>query len=452
MLLGERARRTSGAAATTLAGVGLAELGLASRGRSLLDSLGRPAVDHTPVPLVELGIRLVGTADKPMLRAGATAALTGVGAAVGVAVRARPMPPALSVSLACAGAGALVAARRSLARRHPATRPGLAAGAGSGPALRDGAEAWPGVAPLTTPVGAFYQTDVAMRPPVVDVDAWRLRIEDGTGAHVEVDATQLAGLPLREREALLACVHNRPGWDRLGQQRWVGLPLTELLDHVGLQVPEPDAPLDLVMEAVDGLTMILPWRQVVEWRTWLVTGMGGRPLPKAHGHPARVMTPGLVGQYNGVKWVQTLRLVPADTLTASWVARGWPREPVPVPPMARIDSPGMVGMPPRLPRRPVAVGRHLAATGTAWAPANGGVAAVEVSLDGGPWRRANLADDLGSDCWRRWRLDLDLDLGDHELAVRCVAADGTIQGGTGRPPFPRGADGHHRVRVVARGR
>ena len=169
------------------------------------------------------------------------------------------------------------------------------------------------------------------------------------------------------------------------------------------------------------------------------------------GHPARVLTAGLPGQYGGPKWVTALRLRPAGSVTASWVARGWPRGPVVVPLMARIDSLGTVGMPPRLPLRAVRVGSRDGVSGVAWAPAHGGVAGVDLRVDDGPWVAAELAGDLGPDSWRRWRAPLDLPPGTHELAVRCRAGDGTVQAGTGRPPYPSGADGFHRVQVkVAR--
>lgn len=438
----------TGAAAGTLAVVGLLELALSARDESLVDRLGTIAVERTPLPLIELGIRLVGTSDKPLLRAGAVTGLTGVGALAGVALRARPLPPRGSAALVTLGLGALTVARRSLARRRPQTRPELGVVDEPAAPAVDGGESWSGAAPLTTPVEDFYVTDVAMRPPVLDVADWRLEIEDATGASARLDATDLARLPRHERDALLACVHNRPGWDRLGQQRWVGVPVPDLLEHAGLDVPAVDAPLDLVMQGADGLVMTLPWRRVVEGRSWLVTGMGGRPLTAAHGHPARVMTPGVVGQYNGVKWVERLALAPAGSVTATWVGRGWPRETVVVPPMARIDAPGSVGMPPRLWQRPARVGPQPTVTGTAWAPAHGGVGAVELRLDEGPWLATELAEDRGPDSWRRWRLDLDVPAGRHELTVRCVAADGTTQSGAGRPPFPHGADGYHRVRVV----
>ena len=256
-----------------------------------------------------------------------------------------------------------------------------------------------------------------MRPRVVDAADWRLELRDAQGRSASLGAAALADLPLTQRDAVLACVHNRPGWDRLGQQRWTGLPIPDLLSAAGLSVPADDADLDLVMTGADGLVMVLPWREAVARGSWLVTGMDGRPLTAAHGHPARVMTPGLVGQYNGVKWASSLHLAPAGSVRATWVAKGWPVGPVTVPPSARIDSPGRVGMPPRLPVGRVRVPARCEVRGTAWAPAHGGVAGVEVSVSGGPWRPADLEPDHGPASWRPW------------------------------PPYPQGADGFHRVRV-----
>lgn len=434
-----------------LAGVGVAELAQARRGRSLLDDLGEVAIDHAPLPMIELGVQLLGTADKPLLRLQSLAALVGGGAVtVGGLGWGRRVGPRLSCAAAAVGVVSLVAADRALVRRQPAALDALARVSAPGQGPRDGAEHWAGATPFQTPPEVFYVTDVTMRPPVLDAADWRLEVVDAQGGRVEVDASRLAALELRERDAVLACIHNRPGWDRLGQQRWTGLPLVTLWASLGLQVPsEDDAPLDLVMQGADGLVMVLPWSTVVSGRSWLVTGMGGRPLSAAHGHPARVMTPSLPGQYGGVKWVTSLRLVPQGEVRASWEARGWPRGPLVVPLMARIDSPGRPGMPPRRPGR-VRVPGRFTVTGVAWAPGNEGVAGVDVRVDDGQWRSAELAEDQGADCWRRWRLDVELEPGSHDLAVRCRAHDGSVQAGTGRPPFPHGADGFHRVKVAVR--
>ncbi len=261
--------------------------------------------------------------------------------------------------------------------------------------------------------------------------------------------TTCSALGVRERDALLICVHNRLGWDRLGHQRWSGVPIGEVLAAAGVGVPDDPASWDLAMTAVDGYSQVLPLDRALTDDAWVVLGVGGRALPAAHGFPARVMTPGVVGQYNGVKWLRELAITPREARTATWVARGWPRETIVPPPMARIDHPGEVGMPPRLPRRPEVVPLDPWIVGTAWAPAHGGVERVDVRVDDGPWQRAELARSLGPASWRRWRHRAQLTPGRHVVAARCVAADGTVQDPVPSPPFPDGATGHHAVTVRA---
>ena len=42
--------------------------------------------------------------------------------------------------------------------------------------------------------------------------------------------------------------------------------------------------------------------------------------------------------------------------------------------------------------------------GIAWAQQNGGVAKVQVQVDGGPWQDAELGPSAGNDYWRQWHL------------------------------------------------
>ena len=65
--------------------------------------------------------------------------------------------------------------------------------------------------------------------------------------------------------------------------------------------------------------------------------------------------------------------------------------------------------------------------GVAWA-SNTGVAAVEVRIDG-VWRRATLGDSLSGGVWRQWYYDWNATKGEHEIAVRCIDADGQVQTG-----------------------
>ena len=431
-----------------LATVGLLEAGSNLAGGSLIDRLGDLVVASTPLPLVEETIKHLGITDKPFLRA--TLALQ-VASAIGLAIPGRRSSPAQAL-LAAVGLAAAAAGRARLDALERSRRGGLELPAADEPLgeVTDGGEGWPGAEPLFTDPGRFYQTDINLRPPAIDAAGWALGIEL-PGGSVRLTADDLLGLKLRERDALLVCVHNRPGWDRLGQQRWTGVPIADVLTSAGT-LPENAADHDLIMEAVDGYRQVLPLDLALEGRSWVVVGMDGLPLPRQHGFPARVMTPGIVGQYNGVKWLTGLQVAPRGTQRSWWEGRrswlgepGWPRGPVRVLPMARIDSPANPGMPPRLPPPPIRVAAGpLTVVGTAWAPPRG-VAAAELRVDGGEWRQCALAREINGDSWRRWRAEVELCRGEHSLEARCHGADGSIQAGAPADPFPRGAGAYHRV-------
>ncbi|MFP5335731.1 MAG: molybdopterin-dependent oxidoreductase [Actinomycetes bacterium] len=426
-------------AAAAGAALAVAEAAAALTGRrSTVDLAAQLVVDRVPRSAVEIGVRLLRSADKPAIRASVVGAVLASGALAGATGRSRrrgPTAAALAGAGAVAGAGIAAAWRRQTSRREHqdavfASRP-LSAARPLPPA-RDGAEHWPGASPLLTPVQDFYVTDVAMRSPVVDVHRWRLTVCGEVRRPLSVGYADLLDDELVEFDAAMVCIHNRLGWDRLGNQRWTGLPLSRLLERVE---PTPAAGT-LVTRSVDGWECSLPLRLLADHDAYLVLGMGGRALTASHGFPARVFVPGLYGQYAGAKWLTELRLQ-ATPNRDYWQGRGWPHGPVPVRPMARIDAPAHRG---RRAAGPVTV------TGVAWAPA-GGVGSVEVSLDGGPWTGAELAGELAPAAWRRWRADLVLDAGTHELRARCLGRDGRVQDGVPRDPFPSGASGYHRVRL-----
>lgn len=418
----------------------------------MVDRLGAHAVAVTPLPLVEETVKRLGVSDKPLLRATVAGQLA---LAVGALVPGRRSAAAQAV-LAGAGIAAAMLGRRRLdaiedACRAPFALPDIADPLGR---VADGAESWPGAEPLFTEPGRFYRTDINLRPPAIDAARWTLTIQMPAAA-ATVSLDDLLRLELRERDAALVCVHNRPGWDRLGQQRWTGAPIADVLGLAGA-VPDDPEPYDLVTGAVDGYTQVLPLATALSERTWVIVGMAGEALPREHGYPARVMTPGLVGQYNGVKWLTELRLVPRGAEDAWWVRRpswvgepGWPRELVRVKPMARIDSPANTGMPPRFPPAPSSLASgSVPVGGTAWAPPHG-VDAVEIRVDRGPWQQCELARPINGDSWRRWRTSVELAPGLRKLEARCTGADGTVQAGSPADPFPHGVGAYHQVTVHA---
>ena len=82
--------------------------------------------------------------------------------------------------------------------------------------------------------------------------------------------------------------------------------------------------------------------------------------------------------------------------------------------------------------------------GSAWAQTIG-IAAVEYSLDGGPWERARLGGVPNDDTWRQWAATVDLDKGDHSVRVRALGRNGETQTGVERDVRPDGATGWHEV-------
>ncbi|WP_343212905.1 ATP-binding protein, partial [Arthrobacter sp. H20] len=86
-----------------------------------------------------------------------------------------------------------------------------------------------GVAPLVTPNDNYYRIDTALVVPVVDPDTWRLRVTGMVEREVELTFTELLAMPLKESYITLACVSNVVGGDLIGNAKWLGWPVRELL-------------------------------------------------------------------------------------------------------------------------------------------------------------------------------------------------------------------------------
>ncbi|MFI6998787.1 molybdopterin-dependent oxidoreductase [Nocardia sp. NPDC050175] len=468
------------AAAVGVAALGVGEAIAATRGGSLIDTLGRALIDVAPVPVVEAAVAMSGRHDKTVTRlgvaAGVVAGALGLGAlperlrtpvavaaGAGAAALATRLPTrsTSTVAGAVAASGVLAAGLRRRPRGLGALT-WLATGAGMlvaahtlqhdldrkqdndirrigpmgalGVVPQDGLEDEPRLSPLVTAAHRMYVADVNLRPPRIDPAHWRLSVTGKVAHPLRLSLNELADDAV-EFDAVMVCLHNHPGEGRVGNGRWFGVPLADLLKHT---IPESDA-TRLVTRAVDGYTISLPLDPLRsgEWPAYVVIGMNGEPLTPAHGFPARVFVPGLYGQYTGAKWLGELELTD-DTHVDYWWRRGWPAGPLPVTPQARIDV--------------TAPGRAAAGTttiaGVAWAPPHG-VADVEVRIDEGDWRPTDLATELAPAAWRRWRIAVELPPGDHRIQARATSRSGEVQEGRHRPPFPTGPSGYHTITVRA---
>jgi DMSO/TMAO reductase YedYZ molybdopterin-dependent catalytic subunit len=289
-----------------------------------------------------------------------------------------------------------------------------------------------GVEPFFTPNDRFYRVDTALLAPRVEAADWRLRIHGMVDREIHLDFDQLLARPTIERDITLACVSNEVGGPYVGNARWVGLPLKDLLDEAGVD-PAGD---QLVSRSADGFTIGTPTSIATDGRdAMLAVAMNGEPLPVDHGFPVRMIVPGLYGYNGAMKWIVDIELTTFDAYDAYWVERGWVRE-APIETMARIDTP-----------RGSVAARRVAVAGVAWAQ-HRGISAVEVRVDGGPWSPARLAAADTIDTWRQWVWDWDTKPGRHTLEARATDGDGAVQTGEPSPPFPDGATGWHAVTVT----
>ncbi|WP_315095370.1 molybdopterin-dependent oxidoreductase [uncultured Cellulomonas sp.] len=290
-----------------------------------------------------------------------------------------------------------------------------------------------GVGPWQTPADEFYRIDTALVVPQVDPSTWSLRVHGMVEQEVTLTWDELLAGDLVEAWVTLACVSNPVGGDLIGNQKWLGLPIADLLARA-----RPTGDADMVLSrSVDGFTASTPLAALTDGRdALLAVAMDGEPLPVEHGFPVRMVVPGLYGYVSATKWVTELRVTRFADATAYWTDRGWSPE-GPIKTQSRIEVPR--------PGAAVDAGSVVVA-GTAWAQ-HRGVTGVQVRVDDGSWNDATLADDGGIDSWRQWSWTWDAEPGEYQLFVRASDPQGP-QTGAQAGVIPDGATGYDTVRVT----
>ncbi len=296
-----------------------------------------------------------------------------------------------------------------------------------------------GPTPAATPVGEFYTVAKDVIPPSVDGATWALAIDGLVDRPEKIGLDALRSLPAREADRTLECISTdiERGDHLIGNQRWRGVRVADLLDRVGVQA----GAAFIHWEAEDGFTESIALEVARHPDTWIAYEMGGAPLPVDHGYPARVLIPGRFGMKQP-KWVRRMTLA-AEDADGYWVQRGWDRAAVERT-MSRIDAPDGTG---RLP-----VGQAVLVAGIAFA-GDRGIRRVELSMDGGgTWVDAELEDasraPLGPLTWVRWRRTVTFPAaGERTLVVRATDGTGATQPGESQPPLPSGSTGWHAVTI-----
>jgi DMSO/TMAO reductase YedYZ molybdopterin-dependent catalytic subunit len=291
----------------------------------------------------------------------------------------------------------------------------------------------PGVGPFITPSDRFYKIDTSFITPAVSSDGWSLDVHGMVDHPLTIDYAGLLSRPLIERDITLTCVSNEVGGNLIGNARWIGAPLKDLLEEAGVQ-PGAD---QIVSRSIDGFTAGTPTAVAMDGRdAMLAVAMNGEPLPLAHGFPVRMLVPGLYGYVSGTKWLVDIELTTFAAFDAYWIRRGWSQQ-GPIKTESRIDTPGDGAS--------LGAGR-VAVAGVAWAQ-HRGIERVEVRVDDGPWQAAELAAQDEVDTWRQWVYRWNATRGTHTLQVRATDGTGATQTSQLAPPAPDGATGWHTIKV-----
>lgn len=292
-----------------------------------------------------------------------------------------------------------------------------------------------GITPWRTPNEDFYLIDTAISVPSIEPEDWSLRIHGLVDREITLSFGDLVARRLTESWITLSCVSNEVGGDLVGNARWSGVRVADLLAEAGVREGA-----DCVRQTShDDWDCVTPLGALTDDRdAMLAVAMNGAPLPLEHGFPVRTIVPGLYGYVSATKWVVDFEVARFDEVEGFWTQRGWSAL-GPAKIASRID----------VPRRgqDVAAGR-VSFGGVAWHP-HTGISRVEIALDGGDWQRAELGGSPSDDTWVQWALTLDVPAGEHTAAVRATGRDGETQTGVRRDVIPDGSTGWHSVTFTA---
>jgi len=270
---------------------------------------------------------------------------------------------------------------------------------------------------LVSEIGSFYTVDITSIAPRIDSDGWELDVTGAVDTPMTVSYDELTGMEAEHRFSTLRCVGEDLNARKMDNAVWTGVPASRLSEQAGARGDH------VAMRADDDFWNVIP-REAFE-QSYIVYGMNGHVLPREHGHPVRMLIPGHWGETN-VKWLQEIEFLEGDT-DGYWEERGW-------------EGTGEVCGVTKIwtateTENGMLLGGH-AYDGT------DGVAAVEISLDGGEsWTETETTEPLSTgDSWRQWRHEV-TEPGDHEVVVRLVDGTGERQESEQTDDFPDGATG-----------
>jgi len=305
------------------------------------------------------------------------------------------------------------------------------------PEVIDNQLVWEDVDSWITPNDQFFGI-AHYEWPEINAGQWQLAID---GLVENPLSLTLADIKARTRQELtytIECSGNTglPFFDGgIGNASWAGTPLALLLEEAEVLKEGSEVVFfgaDKGEETVRDTPMVqhfarsMSLAEAMHPANLLCYEMNGEPLPARNGAPLRLIAPGWYGIAN-VKWLERIEIW--DTRLANrFMARdyvtvrqgGSEAEPV--------WTESLVGrsLLKSAPARVIRNGDEYRIEGAAWgAP----IRSVDVRIDDGPWRRAELAPGQQSEyTWSFWTLAwANPTPGEYAITTRAVDTDGQVQ-------------------------
>jgi DMSO/TMAO reductase YedYZ molybdopterin-dependent catalytic subunit len=149
--------------------------------------------------------------------------------------------------------------------------------------------------------------------PQVPLSEWRLDLDGAVANPVRLGWEDFLALEQVEDVSDFHCVTT---WSKLNM-RWRGVRFSTL---AALAEPLENAS-HVVTHAYDGYTTNLPLEEALKDDVLLVHTYEGRPLPREHGGPVRMITPQLYA-WKGAKWIRRIEFRKEDA-PGFWEVRGY---------------------------------------------------------------------------------------------------------------------------------
>jgi DMSO/TMAO reductase YedYZ molybdopterin-dependent catalytic subunit len=156
--------------------------------------------------------------------------------------------------------------------------------------------------------------------PQIDPRTWRLEVGGLVENPVTLDWAQFLALPQVDDTSDFHCVTT---WSRY-DNHWRGVRVRTLVE---LAVPQDSAEFvlctghDFMPGSQIPYTTNLPLERAIEDDVLLVHTWEGKPLPREHGGPCRMITPKLYA-WKGAKWIRKIELLSTDR-RGFWEVRGY---------------------------------------------------------------------------------------------------------------------------------